>query len=144
MIVDQWFAIRVKSNQEHVCALALDGRGYEVFLPRHRRPAVIKKTEVDRPLFPGYLFCRFDCKRRLPVLTVPGIVHIVGIGRTPHPIEDDEIEALQLLVKTDLYLDVSRPYTVGAKVKVTSGPLAGVSGIVSGVRAGSDTEPTLM
>jgi transcription termination/antitermination protein NusG len=142
MLPNRWFAIRVKSNREHVCANSLSGRGYEVFLPDHKHPTV-RKTAV-KPLFPGYLFCRFDYERRLPVLTVSGIVHIVGTGKMPQPIEDDEIAAIRILVKTGLPLDVNRPYTVGEKVRINGGPLAGITGIVIGFQAQRNSQPTLI
>jgi transcriptional antiterminator NusG len=145
MSKDQWFAIRVKSNRESVCSVALEGRGYEVFLPQQvLQKSEKKKKTTTYPLFPGYLFCRFDCECRLPVLTVPGIVHIVGIGKRPHPIEDEEIESLRVVVQTGLPMNANAPYTIGGKVRINQGPLTGVVGIVSGTRTKNDGEPTLI
>jgi len=139
MKTDRWFAIRVKSNREHICARSLEGRGYEVFLPHHRHTTVARKKAMT-PLFPGYVFCRLDCERRLPVLTVPGVVHIVGIGKKPHPIEDSELEALRALVRAGFPFDTSTPYTVGTKVRINWGPLSGIEGIIAGTKAGSKVE----
>ena len=122
-----WFALRVKSNRERVTALALIGKGYEVFLPQYRGEG----TQGERPLFPGYLFCRFDVQNRLPILTVPGIVHIVGIGNAPLPVDDQELESVRLLVRSALPLNRNETYSVGAPIRVTAGPLAGAQGSIT-------------
>jgi transcriptional antiterminator NusG len=128
-----WFAVRVKSNQEKVTSLGLASKGYEVFLPEYMRSAQSGATRAD-PLFPGYLFCRFDVNRRLPVLTVPGVVHIVGIGKTPSPISEDEIGSLRVVASTSLPIKADEVYTVGAKILFDRGPLVGVSGVVVGTQ----------
>jgi len=46
-----------------------------------------RMKEFDVPLFPGYLFCRMNPHNRLPVLTTPGVIQIVGVGKTPIPVE---------------------------------------------------------
>src|ERR1035437_3207123 len=87
-----WYAIRVQSRFESVVSMALRGKGYEEFLPvyRTRRRWSDRFKDVDLPLFPGYLFCRFDVTGRLlPILTTPGLVSIVGAGRTPVPVPDE-------------------------------------------------------
>ena len=99
----EWFALRVKSNRENVTSLALVGKGYEVFLP-HYRGDNGKGHPVQPPLFPGYLFCRFDVLHRLPILTIPGILHIVGIGNTPSAVDERELESLRTVVEAGLPL----------------------------------------
>ena len=125
----EWFAIRVKSNRERVTSAGLSGKGYEVFLPEYTRNG----NRPDRvPLFPGYLFSRFDVTNRLPILTVPGVVHIVSIGKTPAPVDPGELESLRVLLKTGLPVNPFEEYTVGDKVEVDVGPLSGATGIVIG------------
>jgi transcriptional antiterminator NusG len=126
-----WFAVRVKSNRERVTSLGLSGKGYEVFLPEHVRDTP-RANPYPAPLFPGYLFCRFDVNRRLPVLTVPGVVHIVGVGKTPLPVSEDEIGSLRVVVSASLPIKADEVYTVGDKVQIDRGPLVGVTGVVVG------------
>ena len=127
-----WFAIRVKSNREYITSQSLIGRGYEVFLPLHTRQKKGSGAEVRRPLLPGYLFCRFDVKDRLPVLTLPGIVHIVGSGKIPLPVDETELESLRVLIRTGLPVRTEERYTVGQKIRIVRGPLAGADGVVAG------------
>src|SRR5262245_19938934 len=99
-----WYAIRVKSNREKTTAEALKGKGLPVCLPyyRERRPQAIPARSVELPLFPGYLFCCFDTAQRLPVLTVPGVVHIVSCGRIPQPVDSREMAAVLSIVQSGL------------------------------------------
>src|SRR3989449_2918115 len=78
-----WFALRVRSRYENTVATILGGKGYEWFLPlyKSRRPWSDRIKEIQLPLFPGYIFCRFDLQHRLPILTTPGVVTVVGIDR---------------------------------------------------------------
>ncbi len=131
MTPSQWFAVRVKSNRERVTAQSLRGKGYEVFLPEYHTAALSGKRR-ETALFPGYLFCRFAVTNRLPILTLPGVVHIVGVGRIPAPVDAEEVESLRLVVQAGLPLNPNEPYTVGEKVSIRDGPLAGASGIVVG------------
>jgi len=126
----QWYAIRVKSNRERVTADALRGKDLEVLLPAHREPRPNGKPPLEIPLFPGYLFCRFDVRHRLPVLTVPGVVHIVGIGNVPLPIDPVEIAGVRALIQSPLRV-MPFPYPpVGRMVEIRTGPLRGVEGVI--------------
>jgi transcriptional antiterminator NusG len=127
----RWFAIRVKSNRENVTSQALTGKGYEVMLPVYRRDPSVSRPPT--PLFPGYLFSRFDVYDRLPILTIPGVVHIVGFGKHPVPIDEDELESLRIVLETGLPVRPDESYSVGQKVRIDRGPLAGANGTVMGL-----------
>src|SRR5438046_9075861 len=73
-----WSALRIRTRHERIVASALYEKGYEVFLPLYytRRQWSDRIKEMALPLFPGYLFCRFDLQKRLPVLVRPGILHV--------------------------------------------------------------------
>lgn len=127
-----WFALRVRSRREQTVATFLDGKGYEWFLPLYkcRRRWSDRIKEIQLPLFPGYVFCRLDMQHRLPVLTTPGVVTIVGTGKHPIPIDDGEMAAIQAAVQSSLR---SRPWPflqVGQRVRVEYGSLCGLEGIL--------------
>jgi transcription antitermination factor NusG len=131
-----WDALRVRSRHENLVASHLQARGFESLLPLYkcRRRWSDRFKEMQLPLFPGYVFCRFNQLNRLPILTVPGIVHVVGVGRTPLPIDETEMSAILTAVKSGL---PSRPWPflqIGNKVRIEYGPLSGVEGILLGFR----------
>jgi len=125
-----WFGVRVKSRCEKVVAAALDGKGYRLFLPlfppRHPKGRLAERL----PIFPGYVFCNFDAKQRLPILTIPGVVMILGNGKGPVPIPEEEIEALRIVVQSELHVDRVPFLTAGDCVLIKRGPLCGLRGIV--------------
>jgi len=127
-----WFAVRVRSNFERIAELHLRERGYERFAPSYRveRQWSDRKKEVDRFLFPGYVFCRLDPHDRLPVLSVPGVVGLVGFGKIPAPIPDDEIERIERLIESGLLVKPWPFLEVGQTVLIEDGPLAGMEGIL--------------
>jgi transcription antitermination factor NusG len=128
-----WFALRVRSRRENAVASHLSAKGYEVFLPsgpfRKRWSDRIKKT--DRPLFPGYLFCKFDPDNRLPVLKTPWLFQIVGLGQTPIPVDDEELDAIRNLVTSGSDPEPWPYVEVGQKVRIKSGTLRGVGGVLT-------------
>jgi transcription antitermination factor NusG len=107
--------------------------GYHSFVPlyRVRRLWTDRIKDVELPLFPGYVFCRLDATNRLPVRTAPGVVGIVGTGRVPAPIEENEIEAIHAIIAARL---AARPWSevgTGDRVKIAYGPLRGIEGTVT-------------
>ena len=64
-----WFAVQTRTRYENFAAKQLAGRGYEVFLPFYqcKRRWSDRMQEFEMPLFPGYLFCRFNLLDRLPI-----------------------------------------------------------------------------
>ncbi|HTM48834.1 MAG TPA: UpxY family transcription antiterminator [Bryobacteraceae bacterium] len=127
-----WYGLRTKSRFEKVAAAALAGKGYEHYLPCHRtrRQWSDRLIEIESPLFPGYVFCRLDIHQRLPVLTIPGVVSVVGIGRTPSPIPDVEIAAIETVLASGL-LSEPWPYLPqGRRIRIEKGSLSGVEGVV--------------
>jgi transcriptional antiterminator NusG len=127
-----WFALCVRSRYEKIVASFLQNQGYDWFLPlyKSRRFWSDRVKEVEAPLFPGYLFCRFDIYRRLPILIIPGVQHIVGGTKTPAPIEPAEIHAVQAVVRSGAIREPWPFLQVGDRVRIEHGALAGVEGIL--------------
>src|SRR3954451_12125034 len=104
-----WFAIRAKSKQEKIVALILNNKSLEVYLPVywvHRRWSD-RTVNTELPLFPGYLFCRLDVTKRMPILTTPGVVGIVSFGKDPIPIPEREIAAVQTVLRSGVHIEPS-------------------------------------
>jgi transcription antitermination factor NusG len=127
-----WFAIQVRSRYENLVAAFLNEKGYESFLPKYwrRRQWSDRIKKVELPLFPGYLFCRFNPQDRLPILQAPGLISIVGIGKVPVPVGDVEIEALRMLVSASLSHQPWPYIRVGQRVRIEQGVLCGLEGIL--------------
>lgn len=100
----------------------------------HRWKDRYKKVEV--PLFTCYLFAQFarDTPSRQAVLKTPGVVRIVGFGSRDAPVPDEQIEAIRRVLESDAHIEKHRYLSVGQRVKVISGALAGVEGILKRVK----------
>jgi len=128
-----WYALQVASRCEKAVASGLALRGYAEFLPlyRSRRRWSDRFQDVDLPLFPGYVFCQLDVNNRLPALLIPGVVRIVGLGKMPIPVDDDEIAAVQAVVGSGLLMQPWPFLKTGQTVRIEEGPLRSVTGILT-------------
>jgi transcription antitermination factor NusG len=129
-----WFAVRVKSRCEKTVVAMAEAREIETFLPLYqaRQSWSDREKLVDFPLFAGYVFCRLNPAHRLPMLTIPGVVHFVGIGKMPIPIDESEIAALETAVRSGLAVEPCPYLEIGQRVRIADGPLSGVEGIYLG------------
>ena len=131
-----WFAIQVRTTHENRVTTLLDYQGHEYFLPvyqaRRRWSDRIKQVEI--PLFPGYVFCRFTLSARKSILKTPSVIRILGVGSVPTPIDDREIEALQTVVIAGAGVMPHPFLQVGQRVRIVNGPLYGLEGIIEDAR----------
>src|SRR5882757_855398 len=132
----QWFALQVRSRREYVCAQILRTKGYEEFLPTKVAAAGRTTCAAGQPwpLFPGYVFCRLHANASGLIVTTPGVIRLVGYGRQPYPICEEEIENIRRLVNSGLPTS-SWPYMcAGQRLRITKGPLRGVTGTLVQVK----------
>jgi transcription antitermination factor NusG len=127
-----WYGIRTRSNHEQIAACVLRGKGYDPYLPLYR-PQRIRHyghRQRETSLFPGYVFCRFDVKKRLPILMTTGVISVLGFGKEPAPIPDDEIEAVKAILFSGLPAEPCAYLQEGQRVRVRNGSLDGLEGIL--------------
>jgi len=127
-----WYALQVWVRKEGSVASQLTGQGFECFLPTYKsvRQWSDRKKELEQPLFPGYLFCRFDYIQRRPIVVTPGVLQVVGNGRMAIPVEDREIEALQAAVASGVAAQPWPYLEIGERVCIQTGKLTGLEGIL--------------
>ena len=132
-----WYAIWTRSRHEKHVRDQLSLKHVDVFLPTITKWSRWKdrKKKIDWPLFPGYVFARFDPTDRLPILKCDGVVTIVGSEGLPSPIPEVEIDGIRTLIESELSYDPCPLIKEGMMVEVKSGPLKGVVGRL--VRKGS-------
>lgn len=128
-----WYALYAASRHEKRVAQHLSQRQIEFYLPLYRAQRKWRdgsKVTLDLPLFPGYLFIHIRRSERGMVLGVPGALEVVGgTGGEPAALPDATIDALRL----GLERREAQPHplvTAGERVRIRSGALAGLEGIV--------------
>jgi transcription antitermination factor NusG len=133
-----YYALQVKHRFERPVEQGLRLRGLFPFLPMYitRNKWSDRVAEIQTPLFPGYVFCPMDIANRLPVVSTPGVISILGAGKHPLPIDPCEMAAVQMLAAQGLDVQPcwARP---GQRVRVNAGPLRGVEGTVVQARGRS-------
>ena len=131
-----WYACYTRGRHEKMVATQFGLRRIEVFLPVHKRDVQWsdRTKAVSYPLFPGYVFARFR-QRDLPqVLNTRGLVTVLQAGGRLAAIPDEEIENVRRCASAmnDHGILAEREPLVeaGDRVRILSGPLAGVEGVV--------------
>ena len=134
-----WFALQVRSRWEGTTAGLLRGKGLETLLPTYstKRKWSDRFKVVEAPLFPGYVFCCFDVHNRLPVLITPGVISVVGRGKTPVAVDDREILSIQAAVGSGIRMEPWPYVEIGERVRVKDDVLDGMEGILTNFK-GSD------
>jgi transcription antitermination factor NusG len=128
----RWLAYYTAPRHEKAVAKQFECRSVDYFLPLVRQSRRWKngvRAKVEQPLFPGYVFARVQPKLYFQVLNVPGVVSVVGAGRRPAVLDDEEIASLQ----AGLAERNSRPHpflVVGQRARIISGAFAGKSGVL--------------
>jgi len=128
----RWYAAYTSANHEKRVAEQLDARAVEHFLPSYAsvRRWKDRRVTLQMPLFPGYVFVRMALRDRLQVQQVPGVAHLVGFDGTPAALPDEEIEALRASLNSGVRVEPHPYLTLGRRVRLKSGPLAGMQGIL--------------
>lgn len=135
-VIDPWFAVKVKTRSEPEACALLANKGFESFLPTYLESRTysdrIRHKEVA--LFPGYVFCKFDPKKKVPILETPSVIGIVSFGGALAPVDDSEIAALQTVMRSGVHCEPWWQMAAGDRVHLDAGPLAGLTGTLIEVR----------
>jgi transcription termination/antitermination protein NusG len=127
-----WYALYTCARHEKRVAAQLQQRDIEYFFPLYSsvRRWKDRRVNLQLPLFPGYLFVHTPLLRRIDVLSLPGAVRFVAFNGRPAALPESDL--LRLRAGLDQgFLAQPHPYlTVGRRVRVRSGPLAGTEGIL--------------
>jgi transcription antitermination factor NusG len=130
-----WYALRTRSRHEKMVNEQLENQGLESFLPLVKRMQKWsdRKKEVEWPVFSGYSFVRMDFSspERLKVLKTYGVVGFVGVRSVGVPIPDNQIADIRTLLASGVPFEERMFLRVGQRVRIRSGALAGVEGILS-------------
>jgi len=128
-----WFAVYTTPRHEKAVARQFAVREIEAYLPLYRSIHRWKngcRVSVDQPLFPCYVFVSIERSDYVRVLQTPGVLSLVGSRCEPSPLPTSEIESL----RSGLPLRECEPHphlATGEKVRIHSGPLAGMVGVLA-------------
>lgn len=127
-----WYAAYTRANHEKAVAQQLEYRSVECFFPQYEsiRRWKDRRVRLQLPLFPGYVFARLALRDRLHLLQIPGVVRLVGFNGQPTPLPVEDIEAIRTSLARTHALQPHRYVQRGQRVRILSGPLEGLTGII--------------
>jgi transcriptional antiterminator RfaH len=128
-----WYLVQVKPRAEKVSVLHLDQLGLESFCPHLKQQKIIRRVrrEVVVPLFPGYLFVKFDPLFQFRTVQYStGVQKVVSFGDTLARVDSSIIEAVRARI-TEGFVHVSHSssFQPGQKVRIHDGPLQGFEAV---------------
>lgn len=128
----KWYAAYTFANHEKKAREQLELRHVESFLPLYEtvRRWKDRRMRLQLPLFPGYVFVQMALPDKLKVLQAPGVVRLVGFNGLPTPLADEEIQGLKNGLTSGVLPEPHRFLTVGRRVRIKNGPLAGREGVL--------------
>ncbi len=130
-----WHVLHVISNHEKTVAQHLVVRSVEHYLPLYSERAkwTDRTVAVERPLFSGYVFARFSPSCRITVISIPGVLRLLGDDEF-NMVSDEELGKIRTGLASGLLIRPHDGVAIGTKVRVRDGLFAGVEGVVTEFR----------
>jgi transcriptional antiterminator NusG len=133
--VTHWYAVHVKSRHEFRVYERLTNSGINTFLPciKRLRKWNDRNKLIEFPLFQGYLFVQTDniFNVRMAILKTKSVVRILEtLPGEPEPVPEEQILSLMKIIHAGVNLDPFPYLKEGQRIRIKSGPLAGVEGIL--------------
>lgn len=131
----RWQVAHVIANHEKRVAQHFASRGVEHYLPLYteRSRRTDRSVELQRPLFTGYIFVRPRLAHRLPIVSTPGVLRLLG-ENTLQTVSEHEIGAIREGLAKGYLLRPHPGISVGTTVRVSRGVFDGITGIVTELR----------
>lgn len=130
-----WYCVHTKPAKEALVERYLcEEHKLEVYFPRLRRMRTIRRVRrvAIEPLFPRYLFCRFDFAENYRAVRYGrDIIGLVSSGEKPTHVSDATIEQLKDWANEngDLFEMSPEEIAPGDTVKIVEGPMQGLEAI---------------
>jgi transcriptional antiterminator RfaH len=130
-----WYCVRSHPKSEHIAAANLRRHDdIRVFSPiiRYKRPTRRGPVWVNEPLFPSYLFVRFDWSGCFDMVRHTfGVSSIVHFGQHWPTIPERIISELQESLGGDEPKVLEESLTPGEEIEISGGPFDGLRAIVT-------------
>lgn len=130
--MNSWYAVNTKARCESIACASLERHGVEVFLPmlKERKVDGRKWLPTTSPLFPRYLFAKFDVSSQLRAVTYArGVKSLVTFGSGPSMVDESIIHAIRSQVKNGVIEISEDRFSPGQVVRIQDGPLCGLEAV---------------
>lgn len=130
--MENWYVIQTKPKKEEEAASYLSNKGVEIFGPLIETFTTknARMTKVLKPLFPGYIFGKFDLEQNYPLVRwAKGVKCILGFGGYPISISEEVIKIIKERTDDQGVLRVKQDYKPNDVIRIKTGPLKDLLGI---------------
>ncbi len=152
-----WYAVhtysghekKVKTNIERRAdSMGLKTKVFDILVPTEKESRLKqgKKTEIDRKVFPGYVFVEMvlDDNTWYLVKSTTGVIGFVGDAK-PTIVKDNEIRDIRRALEESENKPIIRPrWEIGQAVRVNAGPFADFAGSIQEINAPKDKVKVLI
>ncbi len=132
-MVPKWFLVKTKALNENRVYTRLAGAGYEVLFPRYQKRSRRHRGVLEtRPLFPTYLFVRFDPDELKTIKYTHGVSRVITFGTEPQEVGEEIVSAIRERMDEGGMVRLetkSVSIAPGQRVKIAEGPFAGLDAI---------------
>ena len=130
----QWYVVHTNPRQEERANNNLRAWGVETLNPKLRTRRYNEFTgapsTITQPLFPRYLFARFNAEKQLAKIWFTRGVHdVVCFGGSPALVDEDIIALLRSRIDEDGFVKTIDDLKRGDKVKIKAGPMRNFMGV---------------
>jgi transcriptional antiterminator RfaH len=142
-----WYIVKTGKRKEVLVQKCLSPLVEEIFVPmlRTKRTQWGKVTDCLVPLFPCYLFARFQLANvHYRVSHSPGVVRIVGLGGDPSKVDESVIEKIRSRMTGGVVVLAVRVFQEGQAVNIVEGPLRGIDGVFHRYLSGAERVAVLL
>jgi len=138
-----WYCVHTRPQKEgRIAAVLRETLGVETYFPRLQRRRTIRRVQriVTGPLFPRYLFCRFEMATQYrAVKYTEDVIDVVSFGRVPAVVSDALIAELKTWAGETIDLITLQPgLRPGDRVAITDGPLRGLEAVIANEMPGRE------
>jgi transcription elongation factor/antiterminator RfaH len=130
----KWYALNTHPKQEERAEANLRAWNVETFSPMtsesRTNPFGGKAPMIVKPLFPNYIFARFNTSGMLhKICFTRGVRSVVSFGHEPAVVDEEIIAFIKSQVQADGLIKIGEPLRTGDRVVIKDGPLKHLSGI---------------
>ena len=124
--MDLWYVIQTKPKKEEEATSYLLAKGVEIFGPlmetfTSRNGKLAKEL---KPLFPGYIFGKFDLEQNYPLVRWGrGVKCVLGFGGYPTSISEEVVEIIKERTDTQGIVRVKQNFKANDVIRIKTGPL---------------------
>jgi transcriptional antiterminator RfaH len=129
-----WYVVHTKPREELRAQKNLNAWSVETFFPmvkeRRAKGYANKLSQTIKPLFPRYIFARFNANQMLHKVSFTRGVHsLVQFGGVPLPVDEEILNLISARVGADGFVAMEDELKSGDRVTISDGPFKDFEGV---------------